>query len=114
MPEHYSVTGDKSPHQRIEPLSYSIAECVEMGLGSRASIYCKIHEGVLTAFKDGTRTRITADSVKCHHADLVSRSKGLGPPVCRGDIKKAADTAAVLGAKAIAGGAAPSDIGEGR
>jgi hypothetical protein len=54
-----------------------------MGLGSRATIYTKIHGGGLTAFKDGTRTRITADSAKRHHSDLVSRSQGIGPPICR-------------------------------
>jgi hypothetical protein len=84
MTRHYSVTGKKAPsHQRIEPLSYSITECVEMGLGSRASIYKKIHEGVLVAFKDGARTRVTAESAHAHHADLVASRPGLGPPVGR-------------------------------
>jgi hypothetical protein len=56
-----------------------------MGLGARATLYVKIHEGVLIAFKDGTNTRITAESAHAHHADLVSRRQGngLGPPICR-------------------------------
>jgi hypothetical protein len=92
MTRHYSVTGKKSPsHQRIEPLSYSISECTEMGLGSRASVYKKIHEGVLVAFKDGARTRVEAASAHTHHADLVASRQGigLGPPV--GRAKAAAD-----------------------
>jgi hypothetical protein len=80
MTRHYSVTGKKAP---IEPLSYSISECTQMGLGSRATIYIKIHEGVLVAFKDGARTRVTAESAHAHHSDLVASRPGLGPPVGR-------------------------------
>jgi hypothetical protein len=79
-----TLTNYHPPRTRtVDPLSYSIVECTQIGLGSRATIYGKIGEGVLKSFKDGTRTRITADSVKRHHADLVARSQGLGAPVCR-------------------------------
>src|SRR5262245_32583768 len=48
----------------VEPIFVSVAATAEILATSRSEIYQRIARGELTAVKDGSRTKVTYDSVK--------------------------------------------------
>lgn len=61
---------DNVSEHELAPFAVSVSTAMRLGDWSRATLYDKINNGRLDAFKDGTRTKISIESIKKEIASL--------------------------------------------